>query len=154
MPDPLDVFLGFVAGLLTGIVVQYFGFRFASRIEKMKRLSPHLEAAFPIVDKLNGDTRYAVHVQAQGEVEHLAPVLKKIALSLEEYRIWFAGISRRGMIPELESLNGILSGRLVGLFNYANLGRTHGLEYISQKMPHLASHCALCKNELKHQLSF
>lgn len=153
MIDPFDIFIGFLSGLATGIAVQYFWFKYASRIEKMKRLSPYLESVYPIVEKLNQDSEYALKVHFQEEEEHLTLVLKKIATSLEEYAIWFAQFKENGMIPELESLNVDLSRRFIGLFTYARLGNKHGLEYLSQRVQRLAGYCSICQQRLKSQLS-
>lgn len=152
MIDPLNIFVGFISGLVIGILVQYARFRYSSKIEKMKRLSPYLESAYPIVEKLNQDSRYASDIQLQDDEAHLTMVLKKVVISLEAYTDWFTKFREDGMVPELESLNRDLSNRFVGLFTYARLYRQHGLEYISQRMQRLANYCTICKQQLKNQL--
>ena len=151
--NPIDIFIGFISGIFTGIIIQYVRFRYTSRIEKMKRLSRYLESAFPIVEKLTQDSRYAVNIHLEDDQTHLSIILKKIALSFREYANWFTSFRADGMVPELESLNDVLSSRFYGLFAYSRLGRQHGVEYISQQIQDLATYCEECKRELKRQLS-
>lgn len=153
MIEAVSILASFAFGIITGVLVQYARFRYSSRLEKMKRISSYLESAFPIVEKINHDSKYAAGIQLQDDEAHLSLLLEKVGLSLNEYSDWFAEFRERGMVPELESLNQTLSNHFVGLFMYARLSRLHGLEYISQRVRHLAGYCETCEQELKRQLS-
>jgi hypothetical protein len=45
MVDLIQTFLGFMLGLVSGTLGQYFLFKYSLKVEKIKRLAPHLETA-------------------------------------------------------------------------------------------------------------
>jgi len=152
MSLPMEILAGFVGGIVTGLAIEYFRFKHSLKVEKIKRLSPYLESAYPLVEKLSNDTGYAVNAQLDDDDE-CSRILKKVAVSIEEYSRWFVQFRTDGMMPELDSIDPDLLSRFVGMFSYARLCREHGLEYLSQNIQRLSQYCRTCRQMLKSRLS-
>ena len=153
MADPIDVILGFFAGIVTGVAIQYLQLKHSLKIEKTKRLSPYLESASPILDEITHDSTYAANVQLRDDEEEFERVLKRVSVSIAEYAKWFNDFRIDGMIPELNSLDADLLSRFVGMFTHATLCRLHGQEYLSQHVGEIAKYCTECKLMLETRLS-
>lgn len=153
MADPIDIVLGFICGLFTGIIVQYLQLKHSLKIEKIKRLSPYLESAYPIIEKLSNDSRYAANVQLHEDKREFGRTLGRLTISIQEYANWFSVFRTDGMMPELNSVDSSLLSRLVGMFTHADLCKLHGRDYLSQRMQDFAKYCEVCKSMLENRLS-
>ena len=141
-----------MVGLVVGIAVQYVGFKQALRIEKIKRLSPHLERAYPIIEKLSRVARYGVKAQESQDAADLDGALNKLVFSIDEYVAWFSGFREAGMVPVLESLDLELSARLTGVSVYANGCRVQGQRYLYERIQEFADYVTKCEIKLKKRL--
>lgn len=153
MVDVVDIFGGFIGGLITGLVAQYMQFKHSLRLEKTKRLSPYLEEAYPIVEILSNDSIYAADLQLRDDKQEFERILRKIIMSIRQYAEWFVQFRTDGMMPELDSLDSELLSLLVGMFQHARLCKLHGREYISQQMQDFSGYCGTCRALLENRLS-
>lgn len=153
MVDLVDLAIGLMSGILIGWFGQWLRFRYSLKVEKIKRLAPHLESAYPIVEKLYLDSKYANQVQPQSDQLALKQVVNRIAVSLKEYHNWFENFRESGMCPQFESLDNELYGRFAGLQNFASLSLQMGADYIQQNSVTLSNYSAFCCRKLKRRLS-
>lgn len=153
MVDFVEVFASFILGIFSGVIIHHFQFKYSLKIEKIKRLAPHLEAISPIIEKLVQDSEYAKMIQMRDEEDEFNRVLENIAVSLEEYGIWYHRFTTSGMIPELESIDSELLARLNGVYAFVRLNKLHGVQYLSQNVKVFAEHCGKCNIKLKSRLS-
>lgn len=151
--DLFEVISSFLVGLAVGIAVQYVRFKQELRIEKIKRLSPHLERAYPIIEKLGRVARYGVKAQESQDTADLDGALNKFVASIVEYAAWFSGFREGGMVPVLESLDSELSARFTGVSVYANGCRAQGQRYLYEHIQDFADYVTKCEKELKKRLS-
>jgi hypothetical protein len=150
--DPLDVILGVVSGIIVGYVLQYITYKRGRRIEKIKKLSPYLEGAFPIVNKLNQDLNYVNEIQNLNNQNEIDAILDKIVSGLDQYNIWYLKYQGDGLKLELLSINEQLDGYLNGLFVYAQMTKTYGKAYFHQRLDKFQQQIKSCKLELQKQL--
>jgi len=148
----LDFFLGVLSGIVVGYVIQLVRYKHDLRVEKIKRLAPHLELAYPIVDRSSQDSEYTVGIQNRKDEKQMDAMLEKLTADLSEYHFWYTRYQENGLKPELRSVNEILDAYLNGLFVYSQLSKMHGKSYIHQRLSDLAKHLMLCKLELERLL--
>jgi hypothetical protein len=153
MVDVVETLLGFLLGLVSGAFLQHLRFRYSLKAEKVRRLTPILEAVYPIIDHLSGDSTYARSIQIRGDDDEFKRVLQKVSHSLEEYEEWFKRFQLAGVSTALESVDSDLLARFNGIFTHTRLCKLHGLAYLSQNMEEFAEYCQRCKNRLKTRLS-
>jgi len=153
MADPIEILFSFLGGVFTGWLIQYVVFKNALKIEKIKRLSPRLELGYPIVEKLSLDATYVRGINVNDDQTHFTAILDRIKKGLNTYQEWYNGFREEGMFPELESVNSYLLGLLNGLFQYSNLCKLHGTQYISENCQSFDQHCRETKEMLKDQLT-
>jgi len=153
MADILEVFVTFLSGIVSGLIIQETRFKYSLRRGKINRLLPYLESAYPIVERLGQHSKYAANMQLQNDLNETSRILAKVTLSLYEYSKWFDSLKEDGMIPELDYIDRDLLDYLGGLFNYAFLCKVRGLAYLSEQIQNLAKHCLICQNYLEHRLS-
>lgn len=153
MPDAADLVLTFLSGIVSGLFIQHVTFKYSLRKEKLNRLFPYLESAYPIVDRLSRHSEYAAKTQLQDDRNELPRILEKVTSTLNEYSQWFNELMEDGMIPELDSIDRKLLNHLSGLFNYARLCQFHGQVYLSEQIQNLSKYCTPCRTYLAHRLS-
>ena len=153
MVDFLEVTLSFVLGLFSGGIIQALRLRDSLKVEKVKRLTPLLEAAFPIIENLAGDSQYAKSLQIRGDDGEFQRVLERVSDSLEEYDKWYTRFQVAGLSPALESIDPDLLARFNGILMNTRLLKLHGITYLSQNMQEFAQYCQKCKSALKNRLS-
>lgn len=153
MADFIEMFFIFLGGVFTGLLIQYVVFKNTLKVEKIKRLSPRLELGYPIVEKLSLDATYVSGITVNDDQPHFMAILDRIKKGLNTYQKWYMGFRQEGMFPELESVNSDLLGLLNGLFQYSNLCKLHGTQYLSENCQSFNKHCEETKQMLKDQLS-
>jgi hypothetical protein len=148
-----EVFLSLIVGLASGAIIQHLHFRYSMKIEKIRRLTPLLEAVYPIVDNLSNDSKYANSIQVRGNEDDFRRIVQKVASSLEEYEKWFNRFQLAGTSPALESWDSDLLAKFNGIFTYATLFKMNGTLYLSQNLEEFAEYCVSCKKILRNRLS-
>lgn len=143
---------GLTTGVISGLAIQWKRFKDNLKMEKIKRLLPYLEHAYPIVERLKQHSDYANNIQLQNNDDDLNEVLGRVYTSLDEFEIWFTGFKEDGLIRELDSIDKDLLNHFVGLFNYASQNRRHGPAYISQRIEAFSKYCVMCEQLLAHRL--
>jgi hypothetical protein len=83
------------------------------RIEKIKRLAPHLEDVFDIIDTLNQDIEYFKKIRDRSDKKEEKDLTSKICGRLNKFCAWYVKLRGNGLVPELRSIN-------EGLHNYLN----------------------------------
>lgn len=153
MVDVLEIVLGFALGLLSGAIIQNIRFRDSLKVEKVKRVTPLLEAVFPILEKLASDSIYAQTIQMRGDDSEFQRLIDRISISLVEYDKWYTRFQIAGLLPALESIDSNLLARFNGMFTHARLSKLHGLTYLSQNLSEFSLYCQSCKRILQTRLS-
>lgn len=153
MVDVVDILSVFALGLLSGVLIQRLSFRYSLKEEKIRRLTPSLEAVYPILDNLTSDSAYAKSLQTRGDDSEFRRVLKALSYSLEEYGEWFRFFQQSGMSPALESIDSDLLARFNGVFTHSRLYKLHGFTYLSQNLEDFAEYCHNCRDQLRIRLS-
>lgn len=123
-----------VSGIIVGVVVERFRLRNILKIEKIKRLAPYVEAASPLVTRIDEHAEFATKMlHGSGEHEPSAQItkLKSVLIQFVE---WYSQFEQRGMRPELESIDRELYDHLTGLFNLARFCSLYGDTYLSQNL--------------------
>jgi hypothetical protein len=153
MVDAIEVFVGFLSGLASGLAIQHARFKYSLRMGKVNRLLPYLESAYPIVERLSQHSEYAAKTQLEDNEIEFNQVMTKIAYGLDEYAVWFNTLKEDGMVPELDSIDRKLLDHLSGMFNHARLYQIHGTQYLSQQVQNLSKYCGICRMKLSFRLS-
>lgn len=78
MVDVVDLVVGLISGILIGWFGQWLRFRYTLRVDKIRRIAPHFESVYPIVQKLRQDSKYATQVQPQSDHSTLSQVVGRI----------------------------------------------------------------------------
>jgi hypothetical protein len=153
MVDVIEVILGFTLGVISGAIIQHVRFKYSLKIEKVRRLTPLLEAVYPIINNLADDSDYAISIQVRGNNDEFRRILENVACSLDEYEKWFNRFQLAGISPALESVDSDLFARFNGIFTHTRLFKMHGVPYLSQNIDEFAEYCVKCRKMLKIRLS-
>jgi hypothetical protein len=149
--DSMD-FLEFLAtlfsGMLVGVVADMLRNRHDIGMEKRKRLSPYIETAYPIVEKLDQDCAYTLLVLDHGGEKDVDTMLEKLASGLELYHEWYLEYQRDGLKPELMSVNRGLHNYLNGLFVFSQLNKKYGNSYAHERLNLLNNQLRFSQTEI------
>jgi len=144
--------VGIVTGIVTGILIQNVRLKHELLIEKKKRLSPYLERASPIIDRICRHSDHAATAIVNKE-KHSESLLGNLSGDFEEYDQWYAKLTLDGMIIELRSIDVTLSGYFAGLFTYAQNSSNLKEGYLRQTIHEISGYSKRCKRCLVDQLS-
>jgi hypothetical protein len=147
-----DFLLGLVGGFIVGYLLEHKRFKHSLKIEKIKRLSPHLESAFPILEKLDQDSDYATRIQQRDDENEFNRITDRLCSEMEEFYAWYLQFQEDGLKPELQSVNRLLCAYLDGMFVFAKMSIRYRESYISQKTKEISDLSNKCKRELELQL--
>lgn len=152
MNGVLEFLLGILSGVVVGYFIQVIRYKHTLRVEKIKRLAPYLELAYPTIDRLAQDGVYALKVQERKDQKEIESILVKLIDGLDQYHIWYLQYQENGLKPELLSVNETLDAYLNGLFVYAQMNKRHGKIYIHQRLNNFCIYVMRCRTQLEKLL--
>jgi hypothetical protein len=125
---------GIVSGIIVGVIVEHFRLRHTLRVEKIKRLAPHLEAATPLVTRIDEHAEFAMRMIHASGGHDPSVQITNLKSALNQYVDWYSQFQEKGMRPELESIDRELYDRMTGLFNLSRFSSSYGDAYVSQNV--------------------
>lgn len=134
------------AGITIGIIIQNVVLKHGLLLEKKRRLSPYLERALSIIDKICRHSEHATIAIGRKDW-HFGASLASLAWDFAEYDQWYTKLGTEGMIIELRSIDAELSGYFVGLFNYAqNCNESEA--YLQRNIRQISDYSKTCRSHL------
>jgi hypothetical protein len=130
----LGLFSGLASGILVGYIVEHFRLRNAQRLEKLKRLTPHIEVVHPIVEELSDDVAYFQKTQLRNDSLGEHAFTSHILNSFDKYGTWYENFLSNGYRTELESVNKWLSLSLYGLFVHSRMVKKYGEDHVFREI--------------------
>lgn len=146
--DPYEFLATITSGIVVGVIANMLRNRHDMNMEKRKRLSPYMEAAYPIVEKLDQDCAYARQIVNHGDEEEIDDMLDKLASGLELYNDWYLEYQEDGLKPELMPINENLHSCLNGLFVFSQMNKKYGNGYVHERLSVLSDRLHLSQVEI------
>jgi hypothetical protein len=149
----MGLFSGLLSGLLVGYVVEHYRLRNGLRIERMKRLTPHIEMVHPIIEELCDDASYfqKSHLRTDGSEEQNLAI--KIGVTFDKYGTWYQHFQSNGLKPELAATSKSLFALLSGLFVHSTMTKKYGKDYIYREIDEIANSMQKCLLEVEQFLA-
>ena len=132
--DTLTAMLSFLLGLIGGVIIQSVRFRYNRRLDKIRRVMPHMETVHPIFETLMIDAEHACRLQEKNDASELDRYIARISETFNSFGKWYSEFVERGMKPELQSLDYNLYAGLYGIFTYHQMTKIHGVQFLSQSL--------------------
>lgn len=137
--DLTVAFVGFLLGLLSGIVIQSLRFSYQRKLDKIRRVMPYVETVHPILETLVINVEHCSRLQEKNDTVEMQRYLKRATGALNSFGEWFSGFAERGLKPELQSLKYDLYAGLYGIFVYYQMTKIHGIEFVSQNLEEIGT---------------
>lgn len=146
-------FLGILSGLITGIVVGIVvGFWIERRrlknmlkIERIKRLVPHMELVHPVLERISEDVGYLKIMQSRDDDPK--DFAQRTCQSFEEYRTWYKVFKENGLKPELEHSSKSLYALINGVFVHAQMVNKYGAQHVLANIEDILEKVDACQRE-------
>jgi hypothetical protein len=126
--------LSFFLGLISGLALLKTKFSSDRRLDKIRRIMPHIEIVQPIVESLAINCAHSQKLIEKNDNDELTHYLERTAKDFELFGSWFIDFADKGMKPELQSLDNNLFLGLSGANVYFQMVRNHGTKYILENM--------------------
>jgi len=149
-----EIFLSFLAGLFSGIIIQSLRFRYERRLDMIRRLMPYMETLHPIFESFVMDVEHVMKLQEINDAQEFDRYVGRISETLNTYGSWYSAFVAEGMKPELQSLNYDLYAALYGIFVYYQMSRKHGDQFLSQHLVDLQKDLKRAKILLEQFLTY
>jgi hypothetical protein len=125
---------GIASGTIVGVIVEHLRLRHTLRVETIKRLTPYLEAATPLVTRIDEHAEFAMRMLNASGGHDPSVQITNLKSALNQYVDWYSQFQEKGMRPELESIDSELYDRMTGLFNLSRFSSSYGNAYVSQNI--------------------
>ena len=155
--EPMDFVYGLVSGLLSGVIVGYivehYRLKNELKVERIKRLTPHVEIVHPIIEELCDDVIYFQKAQMRKGYSEDPSFIKKIGIAFDKYETWYIQFQSDGLKPELSATRKQLFNLLNGLFVHSRMSRKYGQDYVLREINEISTSAKDCLSELEQFLS-
>jgi len=153
MIDFEGFFLGMLSGLVTGVVVGIVvGFLIERqrlknmlKIERIKRLAPHMELLHPVLERISEDVGYLKIIQSRDDDPK--DFTQKACQGFEEYRTWYKIFKENGLKPELEHSSESLYALINGVFVHAQMVHKYGAQHVLANIEDVLEKVYTCQRE-------
>ena len=126
--------LDLIVGFIIGMIVQSKKFSHDLQLDKIRRLTPHMEKIHPICETLITNIEHAIALLDSSDQEEFNRYLERTQNGLYDYGVWFESLSSEGLKPELQSLDYNLYASLYGIFVYYKMAKNEGRLFLQQQM--------------------
>lgn len=144
-----DFLMGILGGGIIGYIVQERRYKYNLKVEKIKRITPSLEQAYPIIQRAKQDFTYGIEIQNRNDINEITNLLPQLSNNLAQFYEWYKQYQENGLKPELKSLDRTLYSYLNGLFVFSRISQTQGESYIHQSIPNICTHLKRCEKSLE-----
>ena len=114
----ISIFISFVLGLLTGILIEMLRFRFLIRKDNWNELKPYLSEVYTDLRDIQNKTQYLVNSGSLKD-ETAKRFLNDIVNRLKRYSTWFETLQSKTLTQKLRSVDEELSAHLHRLHEFS-----------------------------------
>lgn len=142
----LGLFSGLIVGIVVGLIIEHIRLKNALKIERIKRLAPHLELVHPVLERIQEDGAYLKVIQTRDD--DFQELVRKICEGFEEYRTWYKVFRENGLKPELEHSSKYLYALINGVFVHAQMADKYGIQHILSNIKEILEKVCDCQKEI------
>ena len=143
---------GLISGVVVGYVIEHYRLKNGLKIERIKRLMPHIEVVHPIVEELRDDLAYLQKTQTRTESEDDPNFMQKICRTLDKYGAWYTQFQSNGLKPELGATNKELFAYLNGLSVHSKMAKKYGQDYVLREINQISKSARVCVSMIEQFL--
>ncbi len=125
---------GFILGLVSGIIIQTVKYGYDRRLDKVRRLMPHIEIVHPILEALIIDIDHTSKLREKDDQAEYDRYTTRITGVFGTFRSWYTEFAEKGLKPELQSMNYDLYASIYGIYVCSQMTKDQGTNFISQNL--------------------
>jgi len=142
----LGLFSGLIVGIVVGFIVEHIRLKNMLKIERIKRLAPHLELVHPVLERMYQDVEYLKIIQSRND--DFKDLAQKTCQGFEEYQTWYKVFRENGLKPELEHSSRFLYALINGVFVHSQMVGKYGIQHALANIEDILEKVNYCQKQI------